>query len=128
MRTTLSIAESIAKDVKRAGKRLATAQTELIEQLQKGYRLDTGMTDRLIREEAMVSLWTGVERALQIESEKTGDAEEAARTAIAKGRERALQIVLNGPVESTSLSRRAKGDIEVEAARVFYRDLQGYED
>ncbi|MET7816259.1 hypothetical protein ABZT26_36160 [Streptomyces sp. NPDC005395] len=128
MRISESIADSINKDIERAEKKLKAAQTKLIESLQKGYRFATEDTDELAREEALVDLWAGIGRALKRETEETGDAEQAARKAITKGRERCLEIVLSGPTHSTSLSRRAKSEIEVEAARYLHYNLAGYED
>ncbi|MEU0770666.1 hypothetical protein [Streptomyces albogriseolus] len=125
MRSALSIADSIVKDIERATERVEKARAELVDVLTKGGRLDSNLSDRLVHAEATLNLWKHVlqERALG-----TGDDEAASRAAIAKGRARAMEIVMSGPLHSTSLTRRAYSEIEVQAARTFHSDLTGYED
>ncbi|MFJ9719990.1 hypothetical protein ACIRPQ_29360 [Streptomyces sp. NPDC101213] len=124
----MDIAESIVKDTRRAQKNLDTARAALIEALASSQTLRSELVDDVQKAEARYEVWAFITRAFEIESRKVGaTAEIAARTAVAKGRERCLGKLVAGPNGSSSPTHRALSEVALEGVRSAFYSLEGYE-
>ncbi|MEU0770600.1 hypothetical protein [Streptomyces albogriseolus] len=122
MQAALTLTSKIAQDFDRASQHLANARAKLADNPTDdylGYRVELAETAH----EAWRLITADVNRLAR----ELDDREEAARQAIARGRDRARDAVLGGPTPPARLLGGGYSETEVEALEILYRDLQGYE-